>query len=298
MNILTPPSTTNYRLLDSGESIRLEQFGSNTIIRPDATCLWKKNAPQQTWEEAQALYRKDTGDTWSWNKKGTFKEPWLYSYQLPSQKDGSKPPRITCQLHLGKSKNIGIFPEQAAQWEWMVRIIQSVSYSPNVLNLFAYTGAASLCASAAGAEVCHVDASKPAITWARENQKLSKLDASPVRWIVEDCTTFVGREIKRGMLYDALIFDPPAFGRDQRGKTFSFEKHVIALLASCTKVLKPHPLFVIFNGYAMGHSATILRNILADFYPKTMIEYGELHLNEYNSKRTLPCSIFARLHHQ
>ncbi len=292
MDMLTPPATTTYRLLDSGNGLRLEQWGSNIIIRPDSTCLWRQRTPA-AWKNATATYQKDSADAWSWHKTPTFKEPWLFSYHLPSN-GKEKAPRITCQLRLSQSKNIGIFPEQAAQWEWMTRRIQSVSYSPQVLNLFAYTGAATLCAAAAGAEVCHVDASKPSVTWARENQRLSKLDATPIRWIVDDCKAFVTREIKRGATYDALIFDPPAFGRDHRGKVFSFEKHVTGLLELCTQVLKPKPLFVIFNGYAMGHAATILANVLADFFPHEAIECGELHVAESAGKRTVPCSIYAR----
>lgn len=293
MNIITPPSTTNYRLLDSGNGLRLEQFGSNIIIRPDSSCLWHQRTPE-AWNTATAVYQKYGKDNWSWHKKPTFKEPWLFSYQLPAHKE-EKPQRITCYLRLGQSKNIGIFPEQAAQWEWMVRKIQSVAYAPRILNLFAYTGAASLCAAAAGAEVSHVDASKPSGTWASENQKLSKLDSLAIRWIIDDCAAFVTREIKRGVTYDALIFDPPAFGRDHRGKVFSFEKHVPGLLELCVKVLKPKPLFVIFNGYAMGHSATILANVLTDLFPKDKIECGELHVAESVGKRTVPCSIYARL---
>jgi 23S rRNA (cytosine1962-C5)-methyltransferase len=294
MNIMTPPTTTTYRLLDSGNGLRLEQWGSNIIIRPDNTCLWHQKTPD-LWKNASATYCKDTKDSWSWHKTATFKEPWLFSYHLPSVGQ-EKSQRITCQLRMGISKNIGIFPEQAAQWDWMVRQIQSVRQSPRVLNLFAYTGAATLCAAAAGAEVCHVDASKPAVSWARENQQLCKLDTSAIRLIVDDCASFVTREIKRGNTYDALIFDPPAFGRDHRGKVFSFEKHVSQLLELCMKALTPHPIFVIFNGYAMGHSATILANVLADFFPKqaAAIECGELHVAEHKGGRTLPCSIYAR----
>ncbi len=292
MNILTPPSTTTYRLLDSGNGLRLEQWGSNIIIRPDSTCLWRQHHPE-AWKQATATYRKDRNDTWSWQPTALFKEPWLFSYQLPGNGKG-KTPRITCNLRMSQSKNIGIFPEQAAQWEWMVSKIAKAQSRPRVLNLFAYTGAATLCAVAAGAEVCHVDASKPAISWAVENQKLSKLDTTSIRWIVDDCAAFVAREIKRGSVYDALIFDPPAFGRDHRGKVFAFEKHVTGLLELCVKALPAKPLFVIFNGYAMGHSATILGNVLADFFPKATIECGELHVAEYQGTRTIPCSIYAR----
>jgi 23S rRNA (cytosine1962-C5)-methyltransferase len=294
MKILLPSSTTNYRLIDSGQGQKLEQFGSNTIIRPDNTCLWNRHESSDVWTTAQATYVKQSSDAWGWQKKKLFKEPWLFSYQLPA-KGSEKAARITCQLRLSTSKNIGIFPEQAAQWDWMAKIIQSVKHTPQVLNLFGYTGAATLVAAAAGAQVCHVDASQAAITLARANQALSKLENASIRWIVDDCATFVNREIKRKVQYDGIIIDPPAFGRDQKGKVFAFEKHIIELLGLCTQALKPKPLFIIFNGYAMGHSAVILKNILNDFYPEATIEYGELHVAEYGGARTLPCSIFARI---
>lgn len=287
MKILTPQNTSNHKLLDSGNGLRLEQFGSNIILRPDNSCLWQPNKKSVLWNSVSAECRKIT-DGWGWYKHPSFKEPWLFTYELPNSK------KITCQLRLSQSKNIGIFPEQESNWSWMAKIIKSVDYQPNILNLFAYTGAATLCAAAAGAQVCHVDAAQSAINWAKTNQKLSNLEDTPIRWIVDDCSKFVTREIKRGVRYDGLMLDPPAFGRDPRGKIFEFEKEVISLLDLCKQVLKPKPLFVIFNGYAMGHSATILKNLLQDLYPKQEIEFGELHLQEIEASRTLPCSIFAR----
>ncbi len=294
MNIDIQYPNTNYRLLDSGNGLRLEQFGSNIIIRPDSTCMWKQQKPASLWQQASAICTKDKEGVWSWRTLSTFKEPWFFTCNL-SELTAQKMPSLTIQLRFAQSKNIGVFPEQSANWAWMTRIINSVSYSPNVINLFGYTGAATLCAASAGAQVCHVDASKAAITWARANQKLSKLDDAPIRWIVDDCTTFLTREIKRGIAYDALIIDPPAFGRTPKGKPFEFEKHLIQLLELCTKALKPKPLFILFNGYAMGHSATILQNLLLDLYPKQTIECGELHIKQDDSNRTLPCSIYARL---
>ena len=151
--------------------------------------------------------------------------------------------------------------------------------------------------AAHGAHVCHVDSSKPSIEWAKRNQSLSKLEGASIRWIVEDCTKFVQREIKRGMQYDAIVMDPPAFGRDQKGKVFSFAKNIQQLLELCTQVLRPYPLFFIFNGYSMGYSATVLKNLLQDYYPQASIEFGELHVNQEDANRTLPCSLFARFSH-
>jgi 23S rRNA (cytosine1962-C5)-methyltransferase len=313
MKILTQPSNPTYRLIDSGNGQRCEQFGSNIIVRPDSTCLWQPQQAPSEWQRAAAVYRKvdavqpdkkqqkapfgkqpkTTEPTAKWFVNSRFKEPWVFSYHLP-QGNIQRKRSISCQLKLSPSKNVGIFPEQMANWSWMVERIDSVKSSPNVLNLFGYSGAATLCAAAAGAQVCHVDASSAAVTGARQNQILSHLGDAPIRWIIDDCTTFVKREIKRGVLYDAIIMDPPAFGRDPKGKPFAFEKHVCDLLELTTKVLRPDPLFFIFNGYALGQSAMVLKNLLTDFFPDQNIECGELHLQQEGSNRQLPCSLFAR----
>ena len=289
MKILLPASNTNHRLLDSGDGSKLEQFGINTIIRPESICLWQKQHPD-LWDNAIASLGKDKKGLPQWRAKAHLKEPWIFSYKLPGDLDA----KLVCSLHLSPSKNIGIFPEQAAHWDWMVTSIQAVKSTPSVLNLFGYTGAATLCAAAAGAQVCHVDASQSAITWARENQKLSKLTEAPIRWIVDDCSKFLEREIKREVLYDGIILDPPAFGRDPKGRMFKFEQDIAKLLGLVQKVLKPKPLFFIFNSYATGLPATVLANLVADMFPKQALEYGELHLPIHGSKTTLPCNIFVR----
>lgn len=294
MKILLAEQSTNYRLIDSGDYFKLEQFGVNKIIRPDSNCVWKRSLPASEWNQADAIYTKTAKGDWTWQIKKTFKEPWLFTYQLPATGAAEKPPKVVCQLRLSQSRNIGIFPEQTANWSWIADQIDSSKATPHVLNLFGYTGGASLAAAAAGADVCHVDASQPAITLAKENQGLSKLNEATIRWIVDDCAKFVAREIKREVVYDALIIDPPAFGRDQKGKMFEFEKHTYDLLVLCKKVLKPKPLFVLFNGYSMGFSATVLKNILSDIFPTEKIEFGELHIPQDNERHDLPCSLFAR----
>jgi 23S rRNA (cytosine1962-C5)-methyltransferase len=177
---------------------------------------------------------------------------------------------------------------------WMSKIIASQKKQPTILNLFGYTGGATLCAAAAGAKVCHVDASKSAVSWASKNQELSGLKNGNIRWIVDDCSKFVAREIKRGIKYDGLIMDPPAFGRDNKGNIFEFEKQIYNLLTMCKQAVRQDPLFFIFNGYSMGYSATVLNNLLNDFYSHKDIEFGELHLAHSDSKKTMPCSLFAR----
>lgn len=295
MKILLPPTNTNYRLLDSGNGLKLEQYGANIIVRPDSSCVWLPHTDPKDWKNVSARYIRRSDGEWVWKKEPSFKEPWLFSYHLPF-KSQAGPTSVVCSLHFSQSKNIGIFPEQAANWEWTTKAIQSVSYSPTVLNLFAYTGMSTLCAAAAGATVCHVDASTAAVTWAKQNQTLSKLDHTPVRWIVDDCLEFIAREARRDTKYDAIILDPPAFGRNPKGKIFEFEKNINQLLAACKTILKDKPLFVLFNGYGMGLSAVALKNLLIDHFPacEDIVECGELHLAEAKRNRTLGCSIYAR----
>jgi 23S rRNA (cytosine1962-C5)-methyltransferase len=294
-SILTPPEGKHYQLFDSGNGEKVERFGNNTVVRFDGNCLWQPKANDTTvWTHIDAKLEKDAAGKLLWNQHKSFKDPWIYTYDQ-GLKEGLCDQKIIFSLKCSTStKNIGIFPEQASNWEWMMHKICATDTPPNILNLFGYTGGATLCAAASGASVCHVDASQAAVTWAKKNQKLSRLEKTKIRWIVDDCSAFVEREVRRGVRYDALILDPPAFGRDQKGKVFEFEKKILKLLGLCKRALVQDPLFVIFNGYSMGQSATVLSNLLGDFFPSKNIEHGELHLQEQGGKRTLPCSIFAR----
>ena len=274
-------STHNYQLLDSGHGRKLEQIGTNRIIRPDTNCIWKPRLPKSEWAQANAAYEG------GWQIKTSFNDNWNFEYTYNNV-------ATTCALKAAGSRNIGIFPEQMYNWQWMIDVIKKSKQELSVLNLFGYTGAATLCAAAAGAQVCHVDASKPSVSQARTNAQASNLASAPIRWIVDDCATFVKRELKRGKRYDGLIIDPPAFGRSHKGKVFEFEKDVLELLQLCKKLLKPEPSFVIFNGYSMGFSATVLANVLTDFYPNVQLEVGELELAHATDKRMLLCSLFAR----
>jgi len=285
MIILTQSEATNYQLLDSGNGKKLEKIGNNTVVRTDSNCVWQPQLPAEQWQKASAVFTKKAG----WQKQKNFKEPWLFTYQHPVTKKS-----IVCDLHLSQSKNIGVFPEQSAHWNWISEIIEKQKTAPQVLNLFGYSGMATMVAAAAGAEVCHVDASQAAINWARSNQQLSKLSTASIRWIIDDCAKFLAREIKRGKVYDGIIMDPPAFGRDEKGKVFEFEKHIYELLGLVKQIMRPKPLFFIFNGYSMGYSAMVLHNLLLDFYPQAKIECGELQLKEADGLRNLPCSLFAR----
>lgn len=292
MKILTQ-AFNNYELLDSGNGLKLERFGNNTIIRPDSNCVWQTKLREKDWADASAKFLVN-----KWEFYKYFKEPWTITYD-ELKKEGLSEDIIKMQLRATISKNIGIFPEQAANWIWMSKIIASQKKQPSILNLFGYTGAATLCAAASGAKVCHVDASKSVVAWASKNQELSNLKSHSIRWIVDDCGKFLAREIKRNVKYDGLIIDPPAFGRDNKGNVFEFEKQIYNILLMCKQVLIQDPIFFIFNGYSMGYSATVLYNLLSDFYPNKNIEFGELHLRNQRPDRHLPgvdipCSIFAR----
>jgi 23S rRNA (cytosine1962-C5)-methyltransferase len=281
MTILTPPPLKEYSLLDSGDGYKLERFGDYVLQRPDPNAVWKPLHPE-LWEKADAIFHKEKKGGSHWENKNV-REPWTFSHG-----------KLKLELHLSPFKHTGLFPEQTANWEWFGELVGRRKGSIRILNLFGYTGGATLAAAAAGAQVTHVDASKPSITWARENQKLSGLAEAPIRWIVDDAKKFLQREIRRDSRYEGIIMDPPSFGRDPKGKVFKFEEQVPELIALAQQVLSDQPLFVLMNGYAMGFSPAVLHNMLADQFAYEEIESGELRLREENSSRQLPCSIFAR----
>lgn len=320
MNILTPQNWQEYELLDSGNGQRLEKFGQYILVRPDPQCIWKPSLPESEWKKADAIFKKTSGEKGIWEKKTKLPEKWQMKYG-----------ELAFWVKLSPFKHTGVFPEQAVQWEWIKDqlsvfssqlsdssksvVSQSVSETDqqktdkptaenrqprtdnqiNILNLFGYTGIASLAAAAAGAKVTHIDASYPTIGWARENQQLSGLDEKPIRWILDDAMKFCERELKRGVKYDGIIMDPPIYGHGPKGETWDFDKSFPKLMELCTKLLSDKPLFVIVNAYAISASAIMLENVLND-YLKDLggnIESGELALQE-KSDRLLSTGIFAR----
>jgi 23S rRNA (cytosine1962-C5)-methyltransferase len=267
----------NYLLLDAGEGRKLENFAGYLISRPEPQAIWKRSLSPEIWHGAQAKFI----ETGKWACARQPPRPWLFRYK-----------EIVLELELTPYKHTGVFPEQASNWDWCADLIAHSPSQPNVLNLFAYTGAATLSAAAAGARVCHVDSSRPAVVWAKRNQSLSGLEAKPIRWIVDDCIKFVEREIKRGNHYNAIIMDPPAFGRDNSGNTFKFDRDLPKLLNQCSKLLDDNPLFVLINAYNVGHSPQAIKNLLGDILPPGRIQCGELNI--LSKHISLPCSIFAR----
>lgn len=290
MQILTTSGWEDYELIDTGDGSRLERFGKYILSRPDPQIIWKKKLTNIIWNKADAVFKRTTEDKGHWIKNNPLlPDKWKINYK-----------NISFFIKLSPFKHTGIFPEQHLQWDLVTESIKSRlalnNEQPNILNLFAYTGIASLIMANAGAKVTHVDASFPTIKWAKENQEVSQLTDKPIRWIEDDCKKFVLREIKRGIKYDGVIMDPPAFGHSPNGTIWKFNYHFPELLELCKQVISENPLFIIVNAYAISSSAITLGNVLNDFFGNINgnIEIGELTLQEKENKRLLSTGIFAR----
>lgn len=280
--LITKPSA-DYELIDSGNEEKLERYGKYILRRPDPQALWNKSQPESEWKNADAIF--DAGRK-MWKKKNeSMQNEWQISFD--DLKFNIKPTAF---------KHTGVFPEQEPNWQFIKSKISSAKRLIKVLNLFGYTGGATMAALSAGAEVVHVDGSKSAITWAKENAELSGLINKPVRWIIDDARKFVMREIKRGGKYDAIIMDPPSFGRGGKGEIWKIETDFLNLLMNCSKILSDKPLFFIINGYSAGYSSIAYYNALKPILEKfgDTFESGELMIEESKSKRLLPCGIFIR----
>jgi len=289
-NILITKESKDYELIDSGDGEKLERFGKITVARTDPQALWKKLKPSE-WKKADAFFSRDAKDGgWKTNKN----VPDNWAIELGGLK---------FKIHLSAFKHVGLFPEQLENWKWIEKLVKTSPQTPllrgeakpQVLNLFGYTGGASLACAKAGAEVCHVDGSKVAIGWARDNAELSGLADKPVRWILDDAVKFVRREIKRGRKYDGIIMDPPAFGHGPGGEMWKIEENFLELLDLCFELLSDKPLFFLINGYASGYSSIAYENNLLGLKERFggEIEKGELAIEE-SGGRLLPCGIYAR----
>ncbi|MFA5987534.1 MAG: class I SAM-dependent methyltransferase [Candidatus Paceibacterota bacterium] len=283
-------SEAGYELLDSGEGEKLERYGSVLMSRPDPQALWHKNLDKKVWQNVHARFVNKEGKV-GWEAGADIPKKWMMEFG--GLKFWIKPTAF---------KHTGIFPEQLENWNWMRGIIKSAvskGRPVSVLNLFGYTGGATLAAAQAGASVCHLDASKVAISWGKENADISGLSDKPIRWILDDAVDFVQREIRRGNKYDGIVMDPPSFGHGPDGQVWKIEKSLLPFLDDCKKLLSEDSLFVLVNGYAAGYSSLAYRNslhgIVADFPGVGKdIESGELAIEESKSGRLLPCGIFAR----
>lgn len=283
MVLWAPSDWQEYELIDSGQGMKLERFGSYIIARPDPRAIWKKHAPAGIWNEAHATYVRSSQDEGRWDIRKAPPDHWVIRYRT-----------LTFALKPTSFKHVGVFPEQAINWKWMHNLINGVPLK--VLNLFAYTGGATLACAAAGAHVTHVDAARGAIEWAKENAAASNLSGKPIRWIVEDAYKFVLREARRGNTYDAVILDPPRFGRGTKGEVWKIENDLPDMLDACRQILAPRPKFILLNAYTADLSGIVLKNMLEDM-TRTFtgaIEWGELTLRDSTSGRYLPNGIFAR----
>ena len=278
----------DYEILDMANGEKLERWGNIKLIRPDPQIIWNDKSYPEKWKDANARYNrsKNGGGGWQYNKR--LPDAWQIKY-----KD------LTFNIKPMGFKHTGLFPEQAVNWDWMIDKISRATKSDGrkikVLNLFAYTGGATVACSFAGAEVCHVDSSKGMVTWAKENLISSGLSDRPVRFIIDDVIKFVSREIRRGNKYDAIIMDPPSYGRGKNGEVWQFENSIAELVDLCSKVLSDNPLFFLINSYTTGISSTVLENILKlNIKNKGTFSNGEIGIPMTNSKMVLPCGIYGK----
>lgn len=296
IDVTLPPgwAPEEYALLDSGAGYKLERFGGVTLARPEPQAIWPRRLAPAAWEAADATFSREaesdeaTGRGTHWTTQRELPETWPVRWR-----------DLTFMARLTPFKHTGIFPEQAAHWDWLAERVRAAgTRQVRMLNLFGYTGAATLAAARAGAHVTHVDAAPKVLEWARENQAQSGLSDAPIRWLVDDAQKFVRREARRDSHYDLIMLDPPAFGRGAKGEVWKFETSLPSLLADCRAILSPRPLGIVITSYSIRASALVLGNLLAammaDHRVPGTITIGELALAESGAGRILATAIYAR----
>ena len=284
--LLESPRWRDYEMLDSGDGLKLERFGAFTFVRPEVQAMWAPSLSKKEWDSADAVFHptaEESGGHWIEKKK--IPERWEMKYG-----------DLKFWVMTTPGRHLGVFPEVASHWDWMADALQRAARPANVLNLFGYTGLASLAAAGAGAKVTHVDASKKSVGWARENQSLSGLNAKPIRWIVDDALKFVQREARRGTKYDGIILDPPKFGRGPKGEVWEVYKSLPDLLKTCKEVMSDDPLFLILTVYAVKASAIHVGQALEEMMRDCggSVERGELVTREKSAGRLISQAVFAR----
>lgn len=284
--LLDSPQWQDYELLDSGAGLKLERFGPYRFVRPEAQAIWRPTRSEKAWDAADGMFRTDAdAEGGRWSFRTNIEPSWLMQYR-----------DVRFWVQPTPFRHMGVFPEQANHWDWMRERIEHARRPAKVLNLFGYTGLASLAAAASGAQVTHVDASKKTIEWARENQTLSNLERAPIRWLLDDALKFVRREVRRNAQYDGFIIDPPPFGRGPKGEIWRIEEALPVLLQECRQLFSAQPLFVVLTAYAIRFSALSLYYLLNDMvegYSGT-ISGGEAVIAESGAGRLLSTAIFAR----
>lgn len=276
----------DFEVIDAGFGEKIERWGQYTLRRPDPQVIWPWQKSKKIRDDVDAIYHRSPKGGGEWEYKKKIPQKWNIEYK-----------NLKFLIEPTGFKHTGLFPEQAANWDWMDFMIRSSNNRVNVLNLFAYTGGATIACSAAGAEVCHVDASKGMVNWAKDNQRLSDLADMPIRYIVDDCIKFVQREVRRGKKYDALIMDPPSYGRGPKGELWKLEDELFNLIEASSQILSDDPLFVLVNSYTTGFSPSVAANILDILLSKKhggRIEAGEIGLPIKNTEIVLPCGSYSR----
>jgi len=288
-NRIVPENLPEYELLDTGGFEKLERFGKYTLRRPEPQAVWNKALSESEWQRLSdaSFFRQNEKDAenGNWQIKTKMPDRWMVRYRSGKM-------NLNMRLALTSFKHVGIFPEQAENWDYISQCISSFkTEAPRVLNLFAYTGGASLAAKAAGADVTHVDSVKQVVTWSRENMESSGLDG--IRWVVEDAFKFVQRELKRNKTYHGIILDPPAYGRGPDGEKWILEKQINELISMCADLLEAKDSFFLINLYSMGFSPLITENLIQAYFPGQEYESGELILRDKEG-RGLPTGTFVR----
>jgi 23S rRNA (cytosine1962-C5)-methyltransferase len=287
IKILTAPAWVDYALIDSGNGKKLEKFGPYLFVRPEHQATWPPHLLPIQWEKAHAVFQASSGEETGghWHQTQTVENSWKMKYK-----------NLTFLARFSNSRHLGVFPEQAAHWDWVSRCIKGTKSQAHVLNLFGYTGLATLAAAQAGGHVTHLDAAKKSISWARQNQSLSGLVDRPIRWIVDDAMKFVQREVRRGVKYDGIIMDPPKFGRGPKGEIWDGLEMLSELLRLCFQILKPQPTFVVITAYAIRASALSLYYALEPWTREIggKLTCGELATVEKSAQRIISSAIYAR----
>jgi 23S rRNA (cytosine1962-C5)-methyltransferase len=292
MLLLSPKKFTDYELIDCGDFLKLERFGKIITIRPEPQAVWSPTLNYNEWlKMADVVFEAKSSSSGTWKKQKNVADSWMIKYHIDSIDK-----TIDFRLALTSFKHVGVFPEQAVNWEYIGEGLKKIKNDKkNFLNLFAYTGGASLAAKAAGADTTHVDSIKQVVTWANSNMEISKLNH--IRWVVEDALKFVKREVKRGNTYHGIILDPPAYGHGPNGEKWKLEDNINEMIQLVLQLLNPQEHFLILNAYSLGFSGIILENLLNTHlvkFPKAKIETGELFLQSTH-KNKLPLGVFGRV---
>ncbi len=284
--LIVSDSWKEFSLIDSGWGYRLERWGEYTLIRPDPQAVWAKSRDSR-WSAPDAVYNRSSSGGGEWKFHKELPEAWTISYK-----------NMVFKVRPTGFKHTGLFPEQAANWDWISETTKKRRVA-SALNLFGYSGAATIASALAGASTCHVDASKGAVNWCKENSHLSKTADGKIRLIVDDCMKFVQREARRGKKYDAIIMDPPAFGRGAGGEVWKLQNSLWELFEACKAILSEKPAYMLINSYTSGLSPLALYNIASDSFGGLIkngsIKCGEIGLPFRNGERVMPCGIYCRL---